>query len=310
MWGLAAAGALLLTAFVGAWPEVYAVTIWPAWVFAVPGLGLVLALYRRQAIRLAWPALLVHLALLLLIAEEPRSMARALIPVRQDLGLRVEVLNVGLGSVDAAREAVRPDVDLVLLQESPGRGDLEALARGAWGEKGAVLSGPDASILVHGRLEPLPIAKGTHNFVAARVWPEKGGEWIVVSLRLNPPVFSLNYLSPSTWRAYADNKRARIQELAEIARWLEDVPSGTPVLIAGDFNTPPDPVTQASLRPRFRDAFVEAGRGWGATGINDFPMVRIDQIWLSEELRAIEVQAAKTLNSDHRRVTARIAGSR
>ncbi|MEN6581066.1 MAG: hypothetical protein ABFD54_01285 [Armatimonadota bacterium] len=43
-------------------------------------------------------------------------------------------------------------------------------------------------------------------------------------------------------------------------------------------------------------------RGWGNTVLNDFPVQRIDQVWLSDGLRAISVRAHKTRHSDHRLV--------
>jgi hypothetical protein len=56
-----------------------------------------------------------------------------------------------------------------------------------------------------------------------------------------------------------------------------------------------------ALAPR-HDAFGKAGRGWGNTILNSAPFLRIDQIWLSPELRAVDVYSQKTEHSDHRMV--------
>jgi len=55
------------------------------------------------------------------------------------------------------------------------------------------------------------------------------------------------------------------------------------------------------------DAFVQAGRGWGGTHLNELPILRIDQVWLSGEWRALSVTAHRTRNSDHRVVVCDIS---
>jgi hypothetical protein len=84
--------------------------------------------------------------------------------------LRVVSLNCAGGSAVAAGEvaAYRPDV--VLLQESPGRPEVEALARRLYGSPANAVSGPDGSLMAAGMVEPLPLArKDRMHFVAARV---------------------------------------------------------------------------------------------------------------------------------------------
>jgi hypothetical protein len=39
------------------------------------------------------------------------------------------------------------------------------------------------------------------------------------------------------------------------------------------------------------DAFAEAGLGWGSTFHNDFPIIRIDQVWFSRHFRPVAVFA-------------------
>ena len=58
------------------------------------------------------------------------------------------------------------------------------------------------------------------------------------------------------------------------------------------------------LAPRLRDAFAEAGVGWGNTITNDFPFARIDQIWIDPHWRPRAVQAQRSAHSDHRIVIA------
>ena len=54
------------------------------------------------------------------------------------------------------------------------------------------------------------------------------------------------------------------------------------------------------LQPHLRDTFLDGGLGWGDTIVNDIPLQRIDQVWVSPTFRTAEVVARKTQNSDHR----------
>ncbi|MGD0111676.1 MAG: endonuclease/exonuclease/phosphatase family protein, partial [Armatimonadota bacterium] len=80
------------------------------------------------------------------------------------------------------------------------------------------------------------------------------------------------------------------------------VPAGTPIILGGDFNAPAGDAVFSLLRPRLRDAFAEAGRGWGNTWSSTLPLVRIDQVWVSKEWRAVNVVARWAGPSDHRMV--------
>jgi len=111
-------------------------------------------------------------------------------------------------------------------------------------------------------------------------------------------------LDPECWTAYADNKAGRRKELAAIARFVALESKGGRVILGGDFNIPPDRTVTRVLDPICRDVFLEAGRGWGATAVNDYPMVRIDQIWASSHFKAVNFYSKKTRSSDHQMTVA------
>ncbi|WP_161625809.1 endonuclease/exonuclease/phosphatase family protein [Singulisphaera acidiphila] len=73
-----------------------------------------------------------------------------------------------------------------------------------------------------------------------------------------------------------------------------------PIILGGDLNAPQRDAAFRSFSPRLQDTFGEAGRGWGNTIINDFPFLRIDQVWASRSLRVLKVVVEKTRHSDHR----------
>ena len=98
------------------------------------------------------------------------------------------------------------------------------------------------------------------------------------------------------------DRRKRRNQLGVIAQRIASLPLDLPVIVGGDFNAPQGDAVFRSLTPRLHDAFREGGRGWGDTVINELPFLRIDQVWVSGEFRAVNAVARKTRRSDHRMV--------
>jgi endonuclease/exonuclease/phosphatase (EEP) superfamily protein YafD len=95
--------------------------------------------------------------------------------------------------------------------------------------------------------------------------------------------------------------RARREELEGIADFVIQEAAGRPFIMGGDFNTPPSQALTQTLREHAVDAFARAGRGWGASALNSYPFVRIDQIWSSPNyLTPVSGLTVKTEHSDHR----------
>jgi vancomycin resistance protein VanJ len=290
---------------------VTALTVFPVWVWLVPGTFLTLMGWHRKTRRHVCLIATAWLVFLLGFAEEPWSLWRSLArtvgtePDRINGRERVRVvsLNCAIGNPNAANEvrSYRPNV--VLLQESPGRSEVEALAELLFGEEAAFIHAVDASMIVHGKVTPAPLPLEMRSyFVQARVRLPSGEDIEVVCTRLVPAVFRLDLWSGDCWREQAENRRKRRAQLRAISDRIARIPANIPVILGGDFNAPQGDAVFRLLRPTLHDAFGEAGRGWGNTIVNDYPFLRIDQIWVSHHLRAIDVAARKTVHSDHRMV--------
>jgi endonuclease/exonuclease/phosphatase (EEP) superfamily protein YafD len=328
-----------------------AVTLWPAWVWLAPGLFLAALGWSRRGKRAVGAVALVWLLYLLGFAEEPRSLVRWVVShAGGDSGLarrpaptapddlpgvlRVVSLNCAGGSEEAAAEVEQYQPDLVLLQETPGRKEVEELARRLFGKEAGVAWGMEASILARGPVRPVSLPRSLSMFLTqaqVRLAPgreddqgtrrqgDKETEKItlspslpvtlsgveeveVFSLRLSPPASPPELWSPADWRQQAAARRARREQVREIVRQTEALPSEVPVIVGGDFNAPARDAIFRLLRPRLHDAFAEGGRGWGHTVLNDTPMLRIDQVWVSDHFRAVAVVARRTQRSDHRMV--------
>jgi endonuclease/exonuclease/phosphatase (EEP) superfamily protein YafD len=288
-----------------------AVTVFPPWVWAAPGLLLVALGWRRSSKRFVAGVGALWLLYLTMFAEEPVSLLRwrtrpaAGLQIAGGRGqiLRVVSLNCAGGTKEAAAEVVRYRPDVVLLQETPGQGDVEELTHRLFGNEGHCLVGPDASIIAHGSLSPAPLPPSLRGyFVQARVRLVSGIEAEVISLRLLPAVFRMGLWSPECWREQTANRRARREQLRAVARQIRALPAAVPLIVGGDLNAPAGDAVVRLLQPRLYDTFREGGIGWGDSFMNEFPVLRIDQIWASKEWLAMSVVARSTRNSDHRMV--------
>lgn len=93
------------------------------------------------------------------------------------------------------------------------------------------------------------------------------------------------------------------------ARRLTDLARAAPgaFLACGDFNTPPKGRVYGQLRAVLSDAFVQVGSGFGWTFPARMPLLRLDQVWLSPDLRAVRAQVPSALASDHRPLVVDVA---
>jgi endonuclease/exonuclease/phosphatase (EEP) superfamily protein YafD len=103
------------------------------------------------------------------------------------------------------------------------------------------------------------------------------------------------------------------ERLAQVAQLNADLDREVgPVLLAGDLNAPPESLVLRQMRSnRLKDAFGEAGRGYGYTyGHSLKPYVsymRIDHILFSRELVALDSWVGGRPGSAHRPVVADLA---
>ncbi len=71
----------------------------------------------------------------------------------------------------------------------------------------------------------------------------------------------------------------RAQQAATLRSWIAE--EDRPLLVMGDFNTPPAGRIYGSLAGDLQDCFGKAGRGWGFTYPTERPLLRIDHIFAS-----------------------------
>jgi len=288
------------------------VTLVPAWCWCVLGVLMIGGgLVRRGGRRWSAVVLLLWVAFAVAFVEEGRSVARlfafggahqAVFQSAHSRGRAVRVVSLNCdGNAPNAAEVKDVAADIVLLQESPPLEQLEATSRELFGDEGSAISAGDTSMIVHGQIEPRDVDRRLP-FLHATVELTTGLKVEVLSVRLSPPVSRLDFYRPGFWEDHRANRAKHRRQIEEILQRIGRISKGTPVIVGGDFNAPPGDGAFHGLDERLRDTFLQAGRGWGNTGTNDFPLFRVDQVWASPQFQPKSVTARSTTHSDHRMV--------
>jgi len=297
-------------------PGAYLITVWPFAFWTLP--AALIAILLLPLLRWRLTVLVASYALLvtLVISEEPRFLLRdlwrdpgaAIAHARSDgTLLRVVTMNCAGGREGAIRDALAQRPDVLLLQESPGELSVSRVAPEGWAHAGWL----DPAIMVRGGLDAERLPPHLAHFVYYGIaWPEAlGGRTpvAVLSTRLKLPLLRADLWRPTTWREAAKLRELRATSMAQIAAQVRAW--GTmPIIVGGDFNTPAGDSLFAPLRAGgLTDAFAAVGRGWPDTITSDFPVARIDQIWVSERFRPLAGRVVFTPNSDHRMVVVDLA---
>lgn len=132
-------------------------------------------------------------------------------------------------------------------------------------------------------------------------------------------LFSLHLASPregiyetihDDWLGAAEvraNIARRWQQSERVAAKVEGL-SG-PVLLVGDFNTPPESAIFRQVWKDYSDAFAAAGRGWGYTFSGGKTLVRIDHILAGKGWHCTRCWVGPRVGSPHRPVLAELVWS-
>ena len=313
---LSSALAAFLGVLYGLRPDAFAaVTLFPAWawlVLAAPLLLIILRL-RRGCGRLAAACALAWLAFAVLHVEEPKTILRGMLrrdmspgPHREDL-LRVVSFNCGGGQSAALEEIRALAPDIICLQEAPAEEEVAAFCRELFGEKGSYVWDIDTGIIAGGPAIRLGHPGRAPFFSILRAEAPGAGEVDIVSAHLYTSDPRTDFWNPACWR---EQRRARKRQLGQMRTLAACLTPPAPVIVAGDFNVPQGDRIFSLLPAGFRDTFAEQGRGLGNTALNDLPLLRIDQLWVSGDFETVRSFAVRSRVSDHRMVVSDIRVTR
>ena len=265
----------------------------PPWCWVVAGVALAAIGYQHSARRWSLLAIGVWGVFAFVFVDETqglwRTIGRAIYPPmnseQPDETVRVISLNCA-GDVKAAKELLGHEPDIVLLQESPSRQHVAELTESLFGSTGNFLHKGDTSVIANGTFSDLTPEADLH-FAHARVQLAGDREIDLISLRLSPPVFRMDFWSSGFWTDHRDRRAQHRQQITQLVRQLRRESTQHLVILGGDFNTTPIDLALTDLRSRVFDTFRAVGRGLGNTGTNRSPLFRVDQIWASREIKAV-----------------------
>jgi len=153
-----------------------------------------------------------------------------------------------------------------------------------------VTIGKDTIRVVNLHLESIKFGKEDYNFVSEIT---------------NTPAAN-EQLKKGSWSILSKMKSAYVKRAAQIETVAEFIRSSPyQILFCGDFNDTPVSYSYRQISKELDDAFVDAGMGLGQTHTNIIPLLRIDYIFHSKALKAVEYRTIEKDYSDHFPVVAR-----
>ncbi len=286
-----------------------AITVYPSWVWALFGIAPLLIAFNKQQKRTSLVVLFLWLCYFGLFADTPTSLLRivshhnwheSLSHTKQRTNIRVITLNCSSSS-KSILALKKYDADIILIQESCGVEQLQSVAQKLYEDEGSTIPGIDASVIVQGNLTLL---KKTGFYIVAIATLQNGKELGIISLRLTTPPLRGDLWNRECWEIYKTNRVKQRKELQEILNELSQFQTSIPIIIGGDFNAPPHSDIFQEFPNNYQDSFKTAGVGWGNSITNDFPFLRIDQLWSNQFLQPIHSSSLIAIETDHRLVIA------
>jgi vancomycin resistance protein VanJ len=198
----------------------------------------------------------------------------------------------------AFEQIAQYDPDIVLLQEC-GTGSIvpDALAGSEHFKPYVLLRSMDNAVLSRWPVSAVDAAMPKREGHMVRVEPSGRAPIYFVNVHL--PMCPLReQIAPEP--GVMEYARSRLDNFFSLMRG----PLPSPVIVAGDFNTPGGYADLRNALQGFADTFADAGRGWGKTIPAAVPMSRIDHVYLPAGFTATDCYALPTEWSDHRPVVA------
>jgi vancomycin resistance protein VanJ len=281
---------------------------------AIPTVPLLLvAFMRRDRVMTAWSVLGAVFALTVLMGLHVPRWPKRDSPDGPRLRVLTYNIQCGMKGVDKVAAFIRAqDADVVCLQEVTGFGApdpypglcaaLPEYRIVRFAETAVATRLPVRAICEH------PLISNTWRRAATEVEVEVDGKPVsIVSVHLATAARPRNLTG--SWKNLPGYLRHTTQVRAlQVDRLLAATANYShPVIVCGDFNTPPRGRLYSRLTDRWEDAFAVQGLGYGYTYSNKKPLLRIDYIYTGNGARAVHAGIPAARVSDHRPVVAEIA---
>jgi vancomycin resistance protein VanJ len=281
-------------------------TYLPQQLFVLPAVVLlIIALIKRRR-RLAWINGLAALCCLFVLIgfsiPKPAFFAHGY-PVRV-MTLNVHHLSAG---VDAAMALIKREKPDVLCLQEVNQSHTDPVARISQRLPGwHVARAYDIAIISRFPISMLNVfpVPDTQRAMLETVLTVHGKRFAVLNIHMSTAS------TPSSLFTRGISRRAHLRVTAAIrgeqVRQMLAIANQTPypLIVAGDFNTPPRGIFYRRLRGRFTDAFTRAGWGTGYTFPAKLPVMRIDYVFANKGFAVMKCRTSTLKASDHYAVVA------
>jgi hypothetical protein len=251
-------------------PDLYAIHVWPMFAFSLPWILFCWGRKFKTVIARIGVVLGLWIGFMAIAGELPYQVFKRPLTERVDIPGTARIISMNCAG-----------------------GEILAVARAMeW----KVVIGPDATIVtrwpVVGDNEHV-----TQDWAIVTVMLPGGDAVTICSLRLSAVQLRMDYWKADCWRTWKTDYYRHLEEVQRVQQKMLETPG--PVIIGGDFNCSDRKMITREFQGRVKNTYDEAGYGWPATFLNQYPLIRIDHILVSQEMETIQNYAEVVDESDH-----------
>lgn len=290
------------------WDGLVMITLVPIWAWAA--IGMLAALISWMLFR-GIPSIFVFCLCLLtgvVCSEETHSLLREVSRSVSSKGIsdeetQITIINVNCGGTEAPLSRLASEKpDIITIQKAPSEESLVTLKNELFGEGYSLLVNRSNAIIAKGKFID-EIREPESSTLHARLEHPSERVFDITTVDLNYCVPRKDMWQPKVWKQLTE---VRIQNRRLIRSYLGEnkiKKSNVIRVVTGGFNTPPgDDVFRPLMTNSLKDVFAESGLSWGNTYPSDYPNLRLDQIWVSDELVTQSARAKLNPDAFHRTV--------
>ncbi|HQZ26954.1 MAG TPA: endonuclease/exonuclease/phosphatase family protein [Verrucomicrobiales bacterium] len=298
--------------FLNRWDSVVPITLIPIWAWAATGMILSLLAWFVSRGIYCIVMFTVFLITGLAFSEETRTTTREIAASlvegkKPEISPDLRIVHVNCAGNEAAlQKAISLKPDVLTIAEIPDPAIIEAATKQLFGVEGSFTIHKTNAIIAKG--ERISILSDPDSAtIHVRLKHAKGILLDISNIDLDGFAPRLDMWKPVVWKELIA-KRIRNRQLVRAYLGENEIESeGIARIICGGFGTPPgDDLFRPLDTSGMRDTAERSGQGWVNTFPAKYPWLRLDQIWVSNNLIPLRSVTSQNPGSDHRIVVSEV----
>jgi len=311
--------AVVAVCLLNRWDSVVPLTLVPVWIWASAGALVSLVSWIACRGVTLGAVFCVFLATAVGFSEETHGILRETIASFRKKGeaetgapadlLRIVSVNCA-GKEASLRKAAETSPDILLVQEAPEKAVLDSVGDELFGVERSVILRGGLAILGKGKTLAV-LADPRNQALHVRLKHSAGVVFDITNLDLAGCAPRPDFWKPAAWRKLVE---ARVETRRLVRNHLGEHTLNRALVarvVGGGFGTPPgDDVYRPLQNAGMLDTFAWSGMGFGNTWPARYPVLRLDQIWISPNLVSERSVTKLNLDSSHRVVVSEVRAPR